>query len=63
MANIQERLNTNHNNIISRHIISYWIHVTKIIKAVFNNKFISNKYEKLQQCLKEELEILLKVWS
>ena len=31
------------------------------MKIVFSNKFTSNEYNKLQKCLKEEIEILSKV--
>ena len=58
---IKTKLNINNNNSILNHIISCWILIAKIMKVVFNNKFILNKYKLLQNCLEAELDFLLKV--
>ncbi|CAI2201333.1 15243_t:CDS:1, partial [Funneliformis geosporum] len=43
-----------------KYIILCWVYITKTMKIVFSNKFTLNEYNKLQKCLKEEIEILLK---
>src|SRR6266508_3693616 len=58
---IKIRLNINNNNSILNHIISCWVLIAKTIKVVFSNKFTSNKYKLLQNCLEAELDFLLKV--
>src|SRR6266542_3158848 len=48
VAIIQERLNIkNQNNAVSKYIISCWVHIAKIMKAVFSNKFKLNGYKEL----------------
>ena len=59
--NIQERINTRIDS-VSKYIIFCWIHIAKTMKIVFSNKFTSNEYNNLQKCLKEEIEILSKVY-
>ena len=62
VAIIQDRLNIkNQNNVVPKYIISCWVHVAKIMKVVFSNKFTLNGYKELQQCLEDELKILPKV--
>jgi len=62
VAIIQDRLNIkNQNNVVSKYIISCWVHVAKTMKVVFSNKFTLNGYKELQQCLEDELKILPKV--
>ena len=34
-------------NLVSNYIISYWIIVIRIIKVIFSNKFILNRYDLL----------------
>ena len=58
---IKTRLNINNNNSILNHIISCWVLIAKTMKVVFSNKFTSNKYKLLQNCLEAELDFLPKV--
>src|SRR6266542_1287592 len=48
-------------NSILNHIISCWVLIAKTMKVVFSNKFTSNKYKLLQNCLEAELDFLPKV--
>ncbi|POG59228.1 hypothetical protein GLOIN_2v1487998 [Rhizophagus irregularis DAOM 181602=DAOM 197198] len=59
---IQQRIDAFRVSSVSKIIISCWIHVAKIMKAIFNKKFTSDSYEELQQCLEEEFSILPKVF-
>ncbi|GET52307.1 hypothetical protein GLOIN_2v1790940 [Rhizophagus irregularis DAOM 181602=DAOM 197198] len=61
-AMIQQRIDAFRVSSVPKIIISCWIHVAKTMKAVFNEKFTSDSYEKLQQCLEEEFSILPKVF-
>ena len=58
--NIQERIETRI-DLVLKYIIFCWIHFAKTMKIIFSNKFTSNEYNKLQNYLKEELDILSKV--
>ncbi|CAB4373305.1 unnamed protein product [Rhizophagus irregularis] len=60
-AMIQQRIDAFRVSSVPKIIISCWIHVAKTMKAVFNKKFTSDSYEKLQQCLEEEFSILPKL--
>jgi len=57
---IKNRMNINR-NLVSKNIISCWVHVAKTMKITFNNKFTSDGYKLLQKYLEEELEFLPKV--
>ncbi|UZO08778.1 uncharacterized protein OCT59_029029 [Rhizophagus irregularis] len=47
-AMIQQRIDAFRVSSVPKIIISYWIHVAKTMKAVFNKKFTSDSYEELQ---------------
>ena len=48
-------------NISQHKIISCWVCVAKTMKMVFENKFTLDSYNKLQECLREEMIILTEV--
>lgn len=56
---IQQRTGASRINLIKNTIISCWVHVAKTMKIVFKSGFDS--YDKLQQCLEEEMTILPRV--
>ncbi|RGB39725.1 hypothetical protein C1646_754223 [Rhizophagus diaphanus] len=50
-------------NLVLKAIISCWVQVAKIMKAVFNKEFTLYSYKELQLCLKKEFLILPKVFA
>jgi len=60
VTTIKTKLNIN-NNLVLNHIISCWVFVARTMKIVFSNKFTSNRYKLLQNCLEAELDFLPKV--
>src|SRR5437868_14743977 len=56
---IQQRTGALQINLIKNTIISCWVHVANTMRIVFKSKFDS--YDKLQQCLEEEMTILPQV--
>jgi hypothetical protein len=61
LTTIKQRIQANRSNLVIRSIISCWVHIAKTMKVIFSSEFTLNEYEKLQKCLKEELEFLPKV--
>ena len=58
---IKNRIEAPRVNLVSKSIITCWIHVAKIMKAVFSSKFITEGYKILQKYLQDELTLLPKV--
>ncbi|POG60455.1 hypothetical protein GLOIN_2v1487024 [Rhizophagus irregularis DAOM 181602=DAOM 197198] len=61
--NIQQRTGASRINLVKNIIITCWVHIAKTMSMVFKSKFTINSYEELQQSLKEEMNILPKVFS
>jgi hypothetical protein len=60
---IQERIRASRINLVPKTIISCWIKISKTMKIVFNNAFTTEEYNILQQCLREEMILLSKVYN
>jgi hypothetical protein len=58
---IKSKLNIKNKNSVPNYIISCWVLIAKTMKVVFSNKFTSDKYKLLQNCLETELDFLPKV--
>jgi len=56
---IQQRTDASRINLIKNTIISCWVHVANTMRIVFKSEFDS--YDKLRQCLEEEMTILPRV--
>ena len=56
---IQQRTGASRINLIKNTIISCWVHVANTMRIVFKSEFDS--YDKLRQCLEEEMTILPRV--
>lgn len=58
---IKEQIGASRVDLVSKSIITCWVHVAKTMKAVFSSEFTTEDYEILQKCLYEELTFLPKV--
>jgi len=61
VAAIKQRIEASRVNLIPKSIITCWVLVAKIMKAVFNGEFTTEGYEILEECLQNELKLLPKV--
>ncbi|CAB5300542.1 unnamed protein product [Rhizophagus irregularis] len=60
--NILRRIGASRISMVKNGIISYWVHVAKTMRMVFESKFALDSYDELEKCLGEEMIILPKIF-
>ena len=61
LTNIQQWINTNHTDLVSKSLIKCWILVAKSAQLVFKKSYSTDDYKNLQKCLEKKSQILTQV--
>ncbi|CAG8820552.1 15143_t:CDS:1, partial [Racocetra fulgida] len=58
LTKIQQRINANRADLVSKSLIKCWVLVAKSAQLVFKKSYSIDDYENLQKCLETESRIL-----
>ncbi|KAF0510987.1 hypothetical protein F8M41_018366 [Gigaspora margarita] len=63
LTNIQQRINANCTDLVSKSLIKYWVLVAKSAQLVFKKSYSTDDYKNLQKCLETESQILTQIFA